>query len=99
MTTSEFPWFYLLLPHENLSSSIKNNLNTQHIRAMQDTESVPYRFYLLQSLSRVQLFVTPWTTARQASLSFTISQTLLILMCIESVMPSNHLILHLLPWY
>ena len=37
---------------------------------------------------------TPWTTARQASLSFTISQSLLKLMTIESVIPSNHLILH-----
>ena len=49
------------------------------------------------SLSRVQCFVTPWTTALQASLSFTISQSLLRLMPIESVMRSNHLILcHLL---
>ena len=47
----------------------------------------------LQSLSRVRLFVTPWTAARQASLSITNSQTLLKLMSIESVMPSNHLIL------
>ena len=46
-----------------------------------------------QSLSRGWLFVTPWTTARQASLSFTISQSLLKLMSTESVMPSNHLIL------
>ena len=46
-----------------------------------------------QSLSRVQLFATPWTTARQASLSITKSQSLLKLMSIESVMPSNHLIL------
>ena len=45
------------------------------------------------SLSRVQLFVTLWTAARQASLSFTISQSLLKLMSVESVMPSNHLIL------
>ena len=44
-------------------------------------------------LSRVRLFATPWTAARQASLSFTISQSLLRLMSIESVMPSNHLIL------
>ena len=44
-------------------------------------------------LSHVQLFVTPWTVACQASLSFTISQSLLKLMSIESVMPSNHLIL------
>ena len=45
------------------------------------------------SLSCVQLFVTPWTAARQASLSFTISQSLLKLMSIELVMPPNHLIL------
>ena len=46
-----------------------------------------------QSLSHVRLFATPWTAARQASLSFTISQSLLKLMSIESVMPSDHLIL------
>ena len=48
---------------------------------------------VIQLLSHVQLFVTPWTAACQASLSFTISQSLLKLMSIESVMPSNHLIL------
>ena len=48
---------------------------------------------LPQSLSYVQLFVTPWTAAHQASLSFTISQSLLKFMSIESVMPSNHLVL------
>ena len=47
----------------------------------------------VQSLSRVRLFATPWTAAPQASLSFTISQSLLKLMSIESMMPSNHLIL------
>ena len=45
------------------------------------------------SLSRVRLFVTPWTAAQQASLSFTISWSLLKLMSFESMMPSNHLIL------
>ena len=50
-------------------------------------------FSSVQSLSRVQLFVTPWIAARQASLSITNSQSLLKLMSIESVMPSNHLIL------
>ena len=50
-------------------------------------------FSSVQSLSRVRLFVTPWTVARQASLSITNSQSLLKLMSIESVMPSNHLIL------
>ena len=44
-------------------------------------------------LSHVQLFETPWTAARQASLSVTVSQSLLKLMSIESVMSSNHLIL------
>ena len=44
-------------------------------------------------LSRILLFVTPWTAACQASLSCTISRSLLKLMSIESVMPSNHLIL------
>ena len=47
----------------------------------------------VQLLSHVQLFATPWTTACQASLSITNSQSLLKLMSIESVMPSNHLIL------
>ena len=47
----------------------------------------------VQSLSRVWLFATPWTAARQASLSITNSQSLLRLMSIELVMPSNHLIL------
>ena len=50
-------------------------------------------FVVGQSLSHVWLFATPWTAARQASLSITNSQSLLILMSTESVMPSNHLIL------
>ena len=48
---------------------------------------------IVQSLSPVQFFVIPRTAARQASLSFTISWSLLILMSIESMMPPNHLIL------
>ena len=47
----------------------------------------------VQSLNRVQLFVTTWTAARQASLSITYSQSLLKLMSLETVMPSHHLIL------
>ena len=47
----------------------------------------------VQSLSRVQLFATPWTAARQVSLSITNSRSLLKLMYIESVMPSTHFIL------
>ena len=49
--------------------------------------------YIVQLPSCVWLFVTPWTAEYQASLSFTISQSLLKLMSIESVMPSNHLVL------
>ena len=48
---------------------------------------------IIQSLSHVQFFVTPWTAACQASLSITNSRRLLKLMSIELVMPSNHLIL------
>ena len=48
----------------------------------------------VQLLSHVHLFATPWTAAGQASLSITRSQTLLKLTSIESVMPSNHLVLH-----
>ena len=51
-------------------------------------------FVVVQLLSCVRLFATPWTATRQASLSFIISQSLLKLMSIESVMPSNHFILY-----
>ena len=54
---------------------------------------LPLQFSSVQSFSRVRLFTTPWTSARQASLSITNSQGLLKLISIESVMPSNLLIL------
>ena len=54
-----------------------------------------YCIVVVQSLSHVWLFVTPWTAAHQASLCFTISRGLLKLMSVESVMPFNHLVL----WY
>ena len=66
----------------------------------------PYYRYIgslssVQSLSHVRFFVTPWTVACQASLSITNSQSLFKLMFIESVIPSNHLILchPLLPYW
>ena len=52
-----------------------------------------FKFSSVQLLRHVQLFATPWTAACQASLSITNSQSLIKLMSIESVMPSNHLIL------
>ena len=54
---------------------------------------IKYQFSSVQLLIRVQLFATPWITARQASLSITNSRSSLKLMSIESVMPSSHLIL------
>ena len=53
-------------------------------------------FAIIQLLSHVRLFVSPWTAAHQASLSSTLSQSLLKFMSIELVMPSNHLICCLL---
>ena len=60
------------------------------VSAVQQSESA---LSSVQLLSHVRLFVTPWTAAHQASLSITNSWSLLKLMSIESVMPSNHLIL------
>ena len=59
------------------------------------TLSVTKLFVVFQSLNGVWFFVTPWTSACQASLSFTIYQSWLKFMSIESVEPSNHLILKL----
>ena len=75
-------WF----PHHNLSKPC-NPVSLPNLwKANTGISSV-------QSLSRVQLFVTTWTAACQASMSITNSWSLLKLMSIESVMPSNHLIL------
>ena len=61
--------------------------------ALQNPRQLSVQFSSVQSLSRVWLFATPWTAARQASLSITNSRNLLRLMPIKSVMPSSHLIL------
>ena len=58
-----------------------------------EIESFNLSVFSVQSLSRVPLFATPWTAERQASLSIINSWSMLKLMSIESVMPSNHLIL------
>ena len=60
---------------------------------MVEVMKVMVQFSSVQSLSPVRLFGTPWTAARQASLSITDFQSLLKLISIESVMPSNYLIL------
>ena len=71
---------------QQLCSWVKVRQSSHRARKWKSLSSV-------QSLSRVQLFVTPWIAARQASLSITNSRSLLKLMSIESVMPSSHLIL------
>ena len=63
-----------------------------HLTILQGSGATPCTFSSVQSLSRVWLFATPRTAAHQASLSITNSRSLLRLMSIESVMPSNHLI-------
>ena len=60
---------------------------------MDIAEQLSVQFSSFHLLSHVQLFATPWTVASQGSLSITNSQSLLKLMSIELVMPSNHLIL------
>ena len=64
-----------------------------HMKYLTGQTSYKHQFSSVQWLSRVQLFGTPWTAARQASLSITNSRSLPKLMSIESMMPSNHLIL------
>ena len=81
----------------SLEKRIPGNRKLKAIRIVSDRPR-PKRWsqstlVVVQSLSRIWLFVIPWTAAHQASLPITISWSLLKLMSIESVMPSNHLIL------
>ena len=58
---------------------------------MKESTSQRFSAFVVQLLSHVQLFVTPWAAAHQASLSFTISLSLLKLMCIDAIQPSQPL--------
>ena len=80
---------FKLCPWQRLKEGVLLSLEWKEIAIC----SVGSEFSSVQSLSRVQLFATPWIAARQATLSITNSQSLLKLMSIESVMPSSHLIL------
>ena len=66
--------------------------HTKPTKVRQQRPLVALNISILLQFSRVQLFVTPWTAAHQASLSITSSRRLLKLMSTELVMPSNHLI-------
>ena len=81
-----FPWWIILKQIPDIILPLNNNFFKARWSHVQWISSV-------QSLSRVQLFVTPWTAACQASLSITNSRSLLKLMSIESVMSPNYLIL------
>ena len=73
---------------------IRLTLPSFSVRLMSNPPSKEIQMsHSVQSLSHVQLFATPWTAVCQASLSINNSQSLLKLISIESVMPSNHLIL------
>ena len=77
-------------------NTVAENVNwSNHCGKQYKNSSKKLKIDLAQfsSLNCVQLFATPWTAARQASLSITNSQSLLKLISTESVMPSNHLIL------
>ena len=85
---------WVAIPFSRGSSWPRDRTQFSHIAGRLFTIWATTRtFSSVQSLIHVQLFVTPWTTARQASLSITNSWSLLKLMSIESVIPSNHLIL------
>ena len=98
-TLSDFPPPSLTIPCSPLCFS-SVFLTSKHWSALEINPRTLSLFYLdpflfssVQSLSRVRLFATPWITARQASLSITISQSSPKLTSIMSVMPSSHLIL------
>ena len=92
--------YYLLLTCQFLHSRLESLWEGELITVINGSQNLPLRsaciiiqFSSCQSLSCVWLFATPWTAARQASLSITSSWSLPKPMSIESVMPSNHLIL------
>ena len=82
------------LPKENKNTNTKRYICSKvHSRIIYNSQAMEVMFSSFQLLSHVRFFATPWTAARQASLTITNSRSPPKLMSIESVMPSNHLIL------
>ena len=81
------------LTHQQILSALPQSSFMLFPSVLCWSELLLSQFSSAESLNRVQFFVTPWTAACQASLSITNSQSLLKLLSIESMMPSNHLIL------
>ena len=102
LTMSSFSWF-MDLTFQFLCNTVLYSIRlyfqppdtsiTEHCFHLGPAASVILVVVVVQTISYVRLFATPWTATCQPSLSFTISQSLLNLIYIESVMPSNHLIL------
>ena len=90
--TVKVTWRNVDLSQDHSEHQVLSEPLTERGEDVQERASTP--FSSVQSLSRVWLSVTLWTAAHSASLSITNSQSLLKLMSIASVMPSNHLILH-----
>ena len=76
-----------------ISRTLRGKAPQYHLLFSQFSSWLPRLLVVVQLLSHLWVFATPWTAAHQASLSFTISQSLLKLMSMESVLVSNHLIL------
>ena len=99
VTQALIGWVWLTCPSHTCSGNYKGKYlafgfyGGRRLPSFTKWEFLEYKKGILLLFSCVWLFATPWTAAHQASLSFTISQSLLKLMSIESVMPSNHLIL------
>jgi len=91
-STSPHPHKTLKL-HERLDPSLESHTHTHTHNIQASLGCCRVASIVVQSLSCVWLFATPWTAVCQAFLSFTMSRSLLKLMCTESVMASNHLIL------
>ena len=91
--TSIMNIFFFKLCYLGLVFLFKKKFSTAMSRIFTNISKQELSGCSVQLLSHVRLFVTPWTAACQASLSITNSQSLLELMSIELVMPSNHLIL------
>ena len=91
--SSPSPPTWILSQHQGVSKWVSSSHQVAKVLVFQLQHQSFQWGTSVQSLSRVRLFATPWTAACQASLSITNSRGLLKLMSIESVMPSNHLIL------
>ena len=88
------PWLVVFLhPQSQRYSSFRSHFHSAFVVILPSLTLILWPLSSVQSLSHVQLFATPWTEACQASLSITNSRSLLKQMSVESVMPSNHLVL------